>query len=114
MGILSQPGNDSKTPTSTTKRKSIPTDFSALGPLNTFGTVGFSGYRDSSSKKNSKREEGKDEMDSDVDDEDDDTKQDTTDDVTVKEDSKSHLSPEEATKQEKLAEGFRQIKVYIL
>ena len=113
MSILSSLAENNKTPTSTTKRKSIPTDFSALGPLSTFGTVGFSGYRDSNSKKNGKRKGGDDEVDSDADEDDDGAKQDAGDDVAIKEEDKTRLSPEEATKQEKLAEGFRQIKVFI-
>ena len=113
MGILQTSQDDSKTPKSTTKRKSIPTDFSSLGPLHTFGTVGFSGYRDSASKQNGKRKVENDEMDSDLDDEDVDASRNVVDDIKVKEEDKSKLSPEDAAKQEKLAEGVRQIKVPI-
>ncbi|KAI9686901.1 MAG: hypothetical protein M1822_002654 [Bathelium mastoideum] len=109
MGILNSSKDDIKTPTSTTKRKSIPGDFSNLGPLHTFGTVGFAGYRDSSSNKNGKRRD-EDEMDSDFEDE-DDAQRDKGEDGDTKEGDKRNLSPEDAAKQERLAEGVRQIKL---
>ena len=110
MGILSPSKDGAKTPTSTTKRKSIPKDFSNLGPLHTFGTVGFAGYRDSNSTKNGKRKD-EDEMDSDQDDDDEDAKRNAVEEANPKEDDKKSVSPEETAKQERLAEGVRQIKV---
>lgn len=108
MQIMRDTSTDAKTPTSSTKRKSIPTDFSTLGPLNTFGTVGFSGYRDTTSKKNGKRKEDDDDMDSDGEDEADSR---AKEEKTAQEDAHELLSPEEQARQERLAEGVRQIKV---
>ncbi|KAF2235488.1 hypothetical protein EV356DRAFT_523206 [Viridothelium virens] len=111
MGILSPAKEENKTPASIAQRKSIPKDFSTLGPLHTFGTVGFAGYRDSSSKKNGKFKIDDDEMDSDNEDDDLDVKREAAEEINIKEEDKGLLSPEDAAKQEKLAEGVRQIKL---
>ncbi|KAL9096772.1 MAG: hypothetical protein Q9165_001260 [Trypethelium subeluteriae] len=111
MGILFPAKDENKPPASTAPRKSIPKDFSTLGPLHTFGTVGFAGYRDSSSKKNGKLKIDDDEMDSDNEDDDVDFKREAVEETNIKEDDKGLLSAEDAAKQEKLAEGVRQIKV---
>jgi hypothetical protein len=112
MGILQSPSDDTKTPTSSTKRKSLPTDFSKLGPLSKFGTVGFSGYRDSASKKPGKKRDSDDGMDSDGDSDDHATNRpDVEEDVNGKDSNGKLLSAEDANRQERLAEGVGRIKV---
>ncbi|KAI9698593.1 MAG: hypothetical protein M1820_007392 [Bogoriella megaspora] len=110
MSILKDPESDPKTPTTAAKRKSIPTDFSKLGPLNTFGIVGFNKYRDGDSSKNGKRK-GDDDMDSDVEDDAETRQEDDDEEGNVKKEDRRFLSPEEAARQERLAEGLRQIKL---
>lgn len=111
MGILEVPEAE-KTPASA-KRKSSGPDFSNLGPLNKFGTVGFSGYRDNASSK--KRAKGKtsndDAMDSDVEDNDDEQGMDQDDDTEVKQENGKMLSPEDARRQGEIADGVQKIKV---
>ena len=118
MGILSTPQQD-KTPVAT-KRKSGQLDFSNLTPLNSDkGTKGFAGYRDPTSSSLKRMLRGKkqgkdvDAMDSDVDDDDDDEKDKLADvdDIDVKEENSKFLSPDEAFKQDSLAEGVRKIRV---
>lgn len=111
MGILQTPEAE-KTPAST-KRKSSGPDFSKLGPLNKFGTVGFSGYRDTaaSKRKGKKKDDDDDAMDSDNDDDDDERGTEQGDDVDLKQDNGSLLSPEDARRQGEIAEGVQKIKV---
>ena len=119
MGILSTPQQD-KTPVAT-KRKSGQLDFSNLTPLNSDkGTKGFAGYRDPTSSSLKRMLRGKkqgkdvDAMDSDVDDDDDDDEKDKladVDDIDVQEENSKFLSPDEAFKQDSLAEGVRKIRV---
>lgn len=118
MGILSTPQQD-KTPV-TTKRKSGQLDFSNLTPLNSDkGTKGFAGYRDptSSSLKRilrGKKDKDMDAMDSDVDDDEEEDEKDKlvdVDDSDIKEENGKFLSPDEAFKQDSLAEGVRKIRV---
>ncbi|KAM0719284.1 hypothetical protein Q7P37_005189 [Cladosporium fusiforme] len=111
MGILETPDAE-KTPAST-KRKSSGPDFSNLGPLNKFGTVGFSGYRDSAGSK--KKPKGKssndDAMDSDVEDNDDDQGAEQDDETEGKQENGRMLSPEDARRQGEIAEGVQKIKL---
>ena len=119
MGILSTPQQD-KTPVAT-KRKSGQLDFSNLTPLNSDkGTKGFAGYRDPTSSSLKRMLRGKkkgkdvDAMDSDVDDDDDEDEKDKladVDDIDTKEENGKFLSPDEALKQDSLAEGVRKIRV---
>jgi len=119
MGILSTPQQD-KTPVAT-KRKSGQLDFSNLTPLNSDkGTKGFAGYRDPTSSSLKRMLRGKkkgkdvDAMDSDVDDDDDEDEKDKladVDDIDTKEENGKFLSPDEAFKQDSLAEGVRKIRV---
>jgi len=110
MGILETPEAE-KTPVST-KRKSSGPDFSKLGPLNKFGTVGFSGYRDNAaSKRKSKGKADDDAMDSDAEDNDDGPGVDPDEDVDVKQENGKMLSPEDARRQGEIADGVQKIKV---
>jgi hypothetical protein len=111
MGIL-ETAETEKTPVSA-KRKSSGTDFSKLGPLNKFGTVGFSGYRDgASSKKKSKDKAANDDaMDSDAEDNDDGLNMEQDDETDVKQENGRMLSPEDARRQGEIAEGVQKIKV---
>lgn len=110
MGIL-ETAEPEKTPVST-KRKSSGPDFSNLGPLNKFGTVGFSGYRDNTSaRKKSKDKTGDDDaMDSDVEDNDDGPIMEQDEDADVKQGNGKMLSPEDARRQGEIADGVQKIK----
>ena len=110
MGIL-ETAEPEKTPVST-KRKSSGPDFSNLGPLNKFGTVGFSGYRDNASaKKKSKDKAANDDaMDSDVEDNDDGPGMEQDEETDVKQENGKMLSPEDARRQGEIAEGVQKIK----
>lgn len=123
MGILPSPEPAPTTATtSTSKRRSVQTDFSKLGPLKAGGTVGFSGFRDSATSQSPTKKigkKGKKSVDSanDADSEDESAgeteEKSKVDDVEV--DSKEEgrlLDPEDARRGRELAEGVRQIKVY--
>ena len=96
MGILETPEPE-KTPVST-KRKSSGPDFSNLGPLNKFGTVGFSGYRDNASAKKKSKDKAAnvDAMDSDAEDNDDGPSMEQDDETDAKQENGKMLSPEDA------------------
>lgn len=103
------PDSAHHTPT-TAKRKSFATDFSSLGPLQSFGTVGFTGYRDTTTPKNKKPSKvDKDAMDSDNDEEDEGGAM--IEEGDVKDENGKYLSPEDVRKQGELADGVRKIKV---
>ncbi|KAF2153759.1 hypothetical protein K461DRAFT_223472 [Myriangium duriaei CBS 260.36] len=110
MGMLeSTQVNDSPV---TAKRKS--TDFSKLGPLNKFGTVGFTGYREQANPKKQDSKGDNDMMDdSDADDDEHDKKRNEKDDdePIELEQNGQHLSPMDARKQGELTEGVRKIKL---
>ncbi|GAM88042.1 hypothetical protein ANO11243_060710 [Dothideomycetidae sp. 11243] len=110
MGMLESTSTND-TPASA-KRKS--TDFSKLGPLNKFGTVGFTGYREQAKPKKQATNGDDDVMDdSDADDDDNDKKRNDKDDDEVPEVAQNgqHLSPMDARKQGELSEGVRKIKL---
>jgi len=105
MGILEVPEGQ-KSPVAT-KRKSV--DFTKLGSLSKFGTVGFSKYRERPATSKKKASNGDDDaMDSD---EDDERAAKDADDNEQQDPNGKLLTPEEARKQVELAEGVRQIKV---
>nr|POF13116.1 hypothetical protein CFP56_10264 [Quercus suber] len=107
MGILAEPEAE-KVPI-ISKKKAAGPDFSKLGPLQSAGTVGFSGYRDSTNAKSkTAKSKDADAMDSDADDEDDEIP--IKDDIEVKDDSE-FLSPEDARRAGALAEGVQKIKL---
>ncbi|KZF22475.1 hypothetical protein L228DRAFT_126710 [Xylona heveae TC161] len=116
MGILPSSRDTSTTPASG-KRKSVQTDFSKLGPLNTRGTVGFAAFRDndallpsSTYKKGKSGKSSRDAMDSD--DEDDDAGiVGKLEDIDNNVDGSDLLSPEDAKRQGELTEGLRNIKL---
>lgn len=110
MGILSTPQAENAPTIS--KRKASGPDFSKLGPLKSSGTVGFAGYRDTTSKRKGKKDS--DAMDSDADDEDEERLPNGKDDVDVKQEDGGLLSPEDARRQGELAEGVQKIKVSTL
>ena len=111
MGILETPEAE-KTPVAT-KRKSSGPDFSKLGPLTKFGTVGFSGYRDKTASKRKSKAKAVDEdaMDSDAEDNDDGPGVELDEDVDVKQENGKMLSPEDARRQCEIADGVQKIKV---
>ncbi|OQO10725.1 hypothetical protein B0A48_04025 [Cryoendolithus antarcticus] len=111
MGILPTPETE-QTPT-TSKRKSSGPDFSKLNPLNKFGTVGFSGYRDPAGGKRKGKADvaSPDAMDSDNEEDDDERKPNGSEDVDVKNANGSLLSPEDARRQGEIAEGVQKIKL---
>ncbi|KAI9889413.1 MAG: hypothetical protein M1814_005349 [Vezdaea aestivalis] len=118
MGILSNQTPQAQPTSTAAKRRSIPTDFSKLGPLKTTGTVGFTAFRDNKrqSGRRSKKRNGKmvdidsgDDADSDEDER--DIIKSKEDDKDEKEEAgKTFLDPEDARRGE-LAEGVRKIKV---
>lgn len=111
MGILETPDAE-KTPAST-KRKSSGPDFSNLGPLSKFGTVGFSGYRDTAASKKKAKGNGTndDAMDSDIEDNDEVQGADKDDEADGKQENGKMLSPEDARRQGEIADGVQKIKV---
>jgi hypothetical protein len=121
MGILPTPEGKETKP-STTRRRNSSLNFSNLGALKKEGTKNFTGYRDPSAKKSttfddkkSKRKTSNDEdMDSDADDEDVKEVAEEDEDANGKDNGKDLLSPEDALRQEEMAEGVRKIKVCFL
>lgn len=90
------------------KRKQSGPDFSKLGPLKHGGTVGFSGYRDSTNAKR-KAKKGGDAMDSDG--EDDEQEEVPNGEDEVENGGGGLLSPEDARQTGELAQGVQKIKV---
>ena len=110
MGIL--PSIEVQKTPQAEKRKSSGPDFANLGPLKSYGTVGFSGYRDPSKSKQKEKKRNDDAMDSDADDDEDDERlPDGADDVEIKQENTNLLSPEDAKRQGEIAEGVQKIKV---
>ncbi|KAI9805598.1 MAG: hypothetical protein M1825_000849 [Sarcosagium campestre] len=122
MGILPPSKVQEKTTATSNKRRSVPTDYSKLGPLKTGGTVGFSAFRDGDVKSpklgsKSRTKQPSKPSDSDEEDDDDTVNDDADDligkieDVDPKDEDKSSLTVEDAERQGELAEGLRQIKL---
>lgn len=111
MNILKTPEAE-ETPM-TSKRKSAALDFSKFGPLETKGTVGFSGYREAAStqRKIKKKDADVDAMDSDADDEDDEPAKNGNEETDVKQQNDSVLSVEDVKRQGELAAGVQKIQV---
>ncbi|KAK4570398.1 hypothetical protein LTR86_002478 [Recurvomyces mirabilis] len=99
-----------KTPHSVAKRKVSGPDFSSLGPLKSKGTVGFSGYRDGNAKRKGKDKDA-DAMDSDQEDDDAEHLRDGDNDTDIKDGNGKLLSPEDARRQDEVAEGVQKIKL---
>ena len=121
MGILPSPKPQEKSTTTTSKRRSVQTDFASLAPLKPGGVLGFSTFRDndprfpgiSASNAKSGKTGTNGAMDSDDDDDDDDEVAGKLEDVDVKEKDTGLLSPEDAKRQGELADGVRKIKVCV-
>src|SRR6201999_3999949 len=112
MGIL--PGAKSEKVATSAKRRSIAADLPKLGPLKKEGTTGFSTFRDSEGRRKSK---GKNPSDDDMESESDDDgstdiigKMEDINDADAKSDP-NMLSPEDAERTGKVAEGIRKMKV---
>lgn len=117
MGILQSPNAPIKTPETTTKRKSLQDAFAGLKPLTPGGTLGFTGFRDSAAqsatKSSDKSKSNKDDSDMDSG-EDEDVGGRTparNEDGESKESSNTNLSPEDARRQDEVAEGVQKIRV---
>ncbi|KAL8947067.1 MAG: hypothetical protein Q9222_006615, partial [Ikaeria aurantiellina] len=117
MGILSSSKTQTKTPEATAKRQSLQDAFTSLKPLKPGGTVGFSGYRDFSDQHTPKgsSKASRSRTDSDMDsDEDDDVGGRTPvkyDDTETKVANNATLSPEDARRQDEVAEGVQKIRL---
>ncbi|KAL8923139.1 MAG: hypothetical protein Q9172_003269 [Xanthocarpia lactea] len=117
MGILQSPNAPVKTPEATAKRKSLQDAFAGLKPLKPGGTLGFSGFRDPTAEPASKRnaKSKANNVDSDMDsDEDEDVVGKTParkDNGESKELSSTTLSPEDARRQDEVAEGVQKIRL---
>ncbi|KAI4166167.1 MAG: hypothetical protein LQ342_000053 [Letrouitia transgressa] len=115
MGILS-PSKVQSQSTTTAKRRSTQADFADLKPLKPGGTVGFSTFRDPTGRSTfSGGPKGRNRSDSEMDsDEDDDFGRKTPEkgeDVEPKETDNSFLSPEDARRQDEVAEGVQKIRL---
>ncbi|KAI9850290.1 MAG: hypothetical protein M1838_005932 [Thelocarpon superellum] len=117
MGILPTPKGHEQPSAPTSKRRSVPTDFSKLGPLKAGGTVGFSTFRDNdrpvSRKSNGLEVKKERSMDGDSDEDEEELNEmiDKADDADIKTEDKDHLSVEDARRQGELADGLRKIKL---
>ncbi|KAL8862047.1 MAG: hypothetical protein Q9178_001502 [Gyalolechia marmorata] len=117
MGILQSSNAPVKTPEVTAKRKSLQDAFAGLKPLKPGGTLGFSGFRDPTTEPASKRNAkgNAHNVDSDMDsDEDEDVGRKTparNDNGESKELSRTTLSPEDARRQDEVAEGVQKIRL---
>jgi len=118
MGVLASTKTSSTAPGSA-KRRSAQLDFSAIGPLKTGGTVGFSAFRDQDTEASRRRKARKkrssnigDSMNDSDDDEDEDSDMlGKMEDVEDKVLDTSKLAPEDARFQGELAEGVDRIRV---
>jgi hypothetical protein len=116
MGILNPPKAAEKTPASS-KRRSVHTDFTSLGPLKKEGTVGFTNFRDEPKAK--PKTKGKKAIDDDMSEDSDEDEgivgkmEDLNDaDVPIKKEAGSDLlSPEDAERTGQVADGIRKMKV---
>ncbi len=114
MGILKPKKPAAAEVASTSKRRSVQTDFANLKPLQPGGTIGFTGVRDEASPS-SRGRNGKsrsvDDMDSDEDEEDAKANKDKLVDADGEDFKNQNLSPEDVKKQGELADGVKKIKV---
>lgn len=111
MGIHSTPDHVKVPVPSATKRKTVQTDFSKLGPLKNTGTKGFSSYRDAkpTPRKGSKADD--DAMDSDDDDDNDLERDNMENDDDKPAPAAGVMDADEVKRQEEVSEGVRKIKV---
>ncbi|KAL8670390.1 MAG: hypothetical protein Q9168_005072 [Polycauliona sp. 1 TL-2023] len=117
MGILQSPNAQVKTPETTSKRKSLQDAFAGLKPLTPGGTVGFTGFRDSAAQSTSKRadkgisKKADSDMESDEDEDAGGRAPARNDDGESKESNHTNLSPEDARRQDEVAEGVQKIRL---
>ncbi|KAL8926295.1 MAG: hypothetical protein Q9208_003017 [Pyrenodesmia sp. 3 TL-2023] len=116
MHILPSSKSQSKTPETGKKPASMQDTFAGLRPLKPGGTMGFSGFRDPNARRASGKAKAKaSKSDSDMDSEEDEDLGSTTplkiDDVDTKADSNNMLSPEDAKRQDEVAEGVQKIRL---
>ncbi|KAL8768648.1 MAG: hypothetical protein Q9209_005207 [Squamulea sp. 1 TL-2023] len=117
MGILHSPNVPAKTPETTTKRKSLQDAFAGLKPLKPGGTLGFSGFRDPTAQTVLKRSakirtnKGDSDMDSDEDEDMAGRTPAKNDEGESRESSNTALSPEDARRQDEVAEGVQKIRL---
>ena len=115
MGILNPPKAAEKTPASS-KRRSVHTDFTSLGPLKKEGTVGFTNFRDEPKvrQKTKNKKISDDDMSEDSDEDPGivGKMEDLNDaDVPIKKEASDLLSPEDAERTGQVADGIRKMKV---
>ena len=115
MGIL-PPSKLPVKPSTTAKRRSGQTDFADLKPLKPGGTVGFSNFRDPTARSVSSggvkdRNRSDSEMDSDEDEDGNSKKPEKAEEIESKDFENSLLSPEDARRQDEVAEGVQKIRV---
>ncbi|KAL9602354.1 MAG: hypothetical protein Q9219_001920 [cf. Caloplaca sp. 3 TL-2023] len=114
MGIFPPPQGPTKTPELAQKRKSLQDALTGLKPLKPGGTMGYSSYRDPGAQPRA-RGNAKTRTDSDMDsDEDEDIGSKTpikVEDGDSKESGNSMLSPEDAKRQDEVAEGLQRVKL---
>ena len=110
MGILKAKTEEKA---SSTKRRSLQTDFAKLPPLKPGGAVGFLNYREGQNQSPKGRRKSTtgnhSDMDSDEDEEQDVAEADKADEE--ENNGTAHLSPDDIRRQGDLAEGVRKIKV---
>ncbi|KAL8900447.1 MAG: hypothetical protein Q9207_005695 [Kuettlingeria erythrocarpa] len=116
MHILPSSKSQSKTPETAKKRTSMQETFAGLQPLKPGGTMGFSGFRDpnarrASGKVKAKARKSDSEMDSDEDEDVDSTAPLKIEDADSKAESNNMLSPEDAKRQDEVAEGVQKIRL---
>ena len=117
MGILPSPKVHTKTPELNQKRKSLQDALTGLGPLEPRRAMGFSGFRDpgarttSTGTVKSKASKADSDMDSDEDEDVGDRTPVRTEEGEVKELGNNMLSPEDAKRQDEVAEGLERVKV---
>ncbi|KAL8698772.1 MAG: hypothetical protein Q9224_001702, partial [Gallowayella concinna] len=118
MGMLQQPNAPAKTPATNSKRKSLQDAFAGLKPLKPGGTVGFSGFREttaqSARRSSAKSKASRADSEMDDSDEDDDVGGRTpnrNEESETKESSHTTLSPEDARRQDEVAEGVQKIRL---
>ncbi|KAL8812026.1 MAG: hypothetical protein Q9200_001358, partial [Gallowayella weberi] len=117
MGMLQQSNAPVRLPETNSKRKSLQDAFAGLKPLKPGGTVGFSGFRETATqsvrRSGAKSKVSKADSDMDESDEDDDVADRTparNEENETQETSHTTLSPEDARRQDEVAEGVQKIR----
>ncbi|KAL8837582.1 MAG: hypothetical protein Q9170_002459 [Blastenia crenularia] len=115
MGILPSPKGATKTPEVAQKRKSLQDAFAGLTPLKQGGALGFSSFRDPNARSTSSGNAKSKPKSSDVDSEEDEgiggKTPIRTEDADSREMGNNMLSPEDARRQDEVAEGVKKIRL---